>query len=244
MKTKKFLVAIVLGIMSIILLQTPSQAVLQSNFVNAKKSDTATNWVIRVRQMEEQGGGMGLNEVVDGTTGLSTSGTNGIDVHLQKNTEYGAVVLLGASDYGKQGVVGGTGADRYMDRGSETLIGTDIKATSTGNVTGVYQLGISPQELTAAGRASFLSNIASRYKNIYEDNEVKLGDATIENGVNLGTSWHGSNRGNFANDNNIVLMRGRSPYGGSYGVGVFSFDRTYLDDKLTARAVVVSYPGI
>ena len=189
--------------------------------------------------MEAKNGGMGLNEVIDNTTGLPTTASNGIDVHLQKNTEYGAAILLGASDYGKQGAVGGTSSTRWMDQGNKTITGTDIKASSTGNVTGIYDLAAqSNWEWTSGGKTEFLSNIAPRYRDIYEkDQEGKAGDATIEGGINLGTTWHGSSAGYFATGSR-GFIRGYSSY------CVFSFNFDFAGNGECARACVVSALGI
>lgn len=236
MKTKKILSTLVLGIMFCMLLQTSSQAALQSNQSGSILSKPATDWIIRVRQMESDGGGMGLNEVV-GDDALATTESNGIDVHLQKNTEYGAIVLLGASDYGKQGLVGGTSSSRYMNNGDRYLTGTSIKASSTGNVTGVYELGTSnAYEWTAGGGVDFLSNIAPRYRDIYETHGVgKAGDATIENGIYI-YNWHGGS-GVFSTASYGFLR-------GVYGSGPFYSSSATAGYPYSARACVVSFAGL
>lgn len=211
MKKSKILLTTILAFVALGTMSTLSNAALQSNFNASRKNDEAINWIINVRNMEAKNGGMGLNEVIDLTTGLSTTASNGIDVHLQKNTEYGAAILLGASDYGKQGAVGGTSSTRWMHRGSKTLVGTDIKASTTGNVTGVYDLANnSNYEWTAGGGTTFLSNIASRYIDRYETKGVgKAGDATIEGKVDL-SYWNiseGSNASYFV-DSETGFLRG------------------------------------
>lgn len=251
MKTKRIFATLALGLIGLTFISTTTvkAAALQSNSKGTiKRSADATDWIIRVRQMESKGGGMGLNETV-GTDALATSDSNGIDVHLQKNTEYGAAILLGASDYGKVGTVGAGGkvngianATAYMNSGSTTLTGTDLKASSTGNVTGIYELASSSYyELTAGGGTRFLSNIASRYRNVYETTEGKAGDATIENGINFGNTWHGSNMGDFATGA-YGFLRGYARY-----KGVFTFDTSpysSTSDISSARACVVSAAGI
>ena len=73
--------------------------------------------MINVRKMEELGGTMGLSETLnDNLTSSSTS--NNIDVHMEKNTEYGALAILSASSYGNPNKV-------------------EDGNTTTGNVTGV-----------------------------------------------------------------------------------------------------------
>lgn len=247
MKTKRIFTTLALGLIGFTFISTTTvqAAALQSNTKTTARTAAATDWIIRVRQMESKGGGMGLNETV-GTDALATSESNGIDVHLQKNTEYGAAILLGASDYGKVGTVGAGGkvngsanSTAYMNSGSTTLTGTDLKASTTGNVTGIYELATdSNWEWTAGGGTSFLSNIASRYRNIYETSGVgKAGDATVENGIRFGNTWHGGSYANFASGA-YGFMRGNSSY------GVFDFNGYAASFSYYARACVVSGSGL
>lgn len=247
MKTKKIFATLALGLIGFTFISTTTvqAAALQSNTKTSSRTAAATDWIIRVRQMESKGGGMGLNETV-GADALATSDSNGIDVHLQKNTEYGAAILLGASDYGKVGTVGAggkvNGSDNktaYMSWGSYSLTGTDLKASTTGNVTGIYELAKDNNwEWTAGGGTDFLSNIASRYRNIYETSNVgKVGDATVENGITFGNTWHGSGYANFATGG-VGFGRGSSSY------GVFSYNGNGASYSNYARACVVSGSGL
>ena len=145
--------------------------------------------------MEQENAGLGLNDNINETTLLSEE-INNIDVHMLKNTEYGAIVLFGASDYGKQG----NGANRYMHTGATS--GTEVQASSTGNRYGVYELGYyiytsggsinnSTPEWVAGGTdktlSSNLPNIDNRYIDRYEATNTKVGDATMET-----YGWHNS----------------------------------------------------
>ena len=125
---------IILSFSLIILLTTGVNANYQSVPIGISKS--ATEWITDIRQKESSGKCMGLNEEIDTTTGLATTKANDIDVHLLKNTEYGAILILGASDYGKQGT---DITARRMDRG--TTSGTDVQASTTGNKYGIYEMG-------------------------------------------------------------------------------------------------------
>ena len=191
MKTNKIIVTIVLMLVTILLLIGNTNAAYQS--IPTGKGVTAQpgTWMEEIRKMEGSGQGMGLNETINTSTCLATSTSNNIDVHMLKNTEYGAIVLLGASDYGKQG----SGEARYMAKGATTTTGTDVKASSTGNVYGIYELGYYDMnvsntnfEWVAGGLGTFLVNIAPRYKNVYTTSEdsAKAGDATYENGTYIG----------------------------------------------------------
>lgn len=93
-----------------------SKAVLQSNG-DTGVTYNLSDWMMNVRKMEELGGAMGLNEKIN--SDLTTDGdSNNIDVHMQKNTEYGALAILSASSYGNPSKI-------------------NDGETTTGNVTGV-----------------------------------------------------------------------------------------------------------
>lgn len=243
MKKSKIVLTTMLTILSLTLFSTTTvQAALQSVPSGTTKSDTAANWIINIRKMENAGGGMGLKETINGTNGLATSESNNIDVHLLKNTEYGAIVLLGASDYGKQG----TDIEaRRMDYGATS--GSGVQASTTGNKYGVYELGYSNMkadssnamyEWVAGGGSSFLSNIASRYIDRYPTANVgKAGDATIENGVDFST-WHTSSPYGYWASGAGGFMRG------FWNNGVFSRFHYSATSSADARASVVCGVGL
>ena len=142
-------------------------AVLQSNG-DAGTTYNLSDWMMNVRKMEELGGAMGLEESIN--TDLTSQESNKIDVHMQKNTEYGALAILSASSYGNP--------DKIEDG-----------QTTTGNASGVVMKLNS--EWTSAGKATSATNFNNangRYKNIYENDYVaKRGDAISET-----QGWHGS----------------------------------------------------
>jgi len=103
-------------IIFLILNQGKVHAVVQANG-NDGTAYNLSDWMINVRKMEELGGTMGLSETLnDNLTSSSTS--NSIDVHMEKNVEYGALAILSASSYGNPNKV-------------------EDGNTTTGNVTGV-----------------------------------------------------------------------------------------------------------
>lgn len=142
-------------------------AVLQSNG-DAGTTYNLSQWMMQVRKMETLGGAMGLEETVN--SDLTGTTSNKIDVHMQKNTEYGALAILSASSYGNPNNI----ADGQ---------------TTTGNATGVV-MKING-EWTAAGGASnayYFNAAKARYKNKYQQDYVaKNGDAITET-----QGWHGS----------------------------------------------------
>ena len=136
------------------------------------KVDTIGNWILNLRKMEETGGGLGLNDSIntsDLTSNLDTS--NNLDIHMQKNTEYGATAILSASAYGNPSPI-------------------ENGETTTGNKSGVYIF--LNNELVSAGTLSYVSryvNAHQKYKNIYNSNintYSYAGDAIIDT-----NGWHG-----------------------------------------------------
>lgn len=53
-----------------------------------------------IRTMETKNQAMGLEESIEEQSMQSASGSNGIDVHMIKSTEWGTVAILSASGYG------------------------------------------------------------------------------------------------------------------------------------------------
>lgn len=173
-----------------------------------------TGFMTTVRQMETSGQVMGLSESINTSTGLA-SRSNNIDVHLQKNTEYGAMLILGVSDYGKQ-----TG---YINNTTGGL------ATTTGNKSGVYELGTG-MEWVAGGVSSAKYN--SRYYNLYSSTESQQhrGDAMVET-----KKWQSSSSADWVDRSDGGFQRGRS--------GVFSYSNYTVDKSYYARAAVVCGTG-
>lgn len=176
---------------------TSSKAVLQSNG-NTGATYNLSDWMINVRKMEELGGAMGLSETLNSNL-TSSSASNGIDVHMQKNTEYGALAILSASSYGNPNKV-------------------NDGETTTGNATGVVMKLNS--EWVAAGtvyEAANYANAVERYKNIYYQKYSKRnGDAITET-----YGWHGSNVNIWLSkdriENKCGLLR-------AYSSSIFDYD--------------------
>ena len=164
---KKYISVFVLVIVFLALGTGSSKAVLQSNG-NTPATYNVDNWMLNIRKMEELGGAMGLEETIN--SDLTSTTPNGIDVHMQKNTEYGAMAILSASSYGNPDKI-------------------ENGETTTGNVTGVV-MNLN-KEWVAAGTLSSSNvyrNAVGRYKNVYNYSYVaKNGDAIEET-----KGWHGS----------------------------------------------------
>lgn len=171
MKTKAKLIGCII-VLSVIMMYIPtrSKAGLQANGESVKQ-DSINNWLLNVRQMESSGGTLGLTDSINQTNLTSSAETsNNLDIHMEKNTEYGAMAILSASSYGKP--------DKVNDG-----------ETTTGNKSGIY-ININ-KEWVAAGALTELSryvNANPRYKNYYTNSYVaKYGDAIEET-----KGWHGS----------------------------------------------------
>ena len=202
MKRKvKFFIAIMIITIGILILQTNKvHAALQSNG-GAVATKNVSGWLTSIRQMQATGGTLGLTDTINGTN--LTSGNKNLDIHMEKNTEYGAMVLLSASAYGNPGKITASGQ------------------TTTGNVTGVV-MNIN-KEWVAAGKTNTvitaMANAAGRYKNLYTAPTYteKSGDALATG------AWHGNGATKWMTsiNNNEAL-----PYCGllrSYNVSVFSY---------------------
>lgn len=187
MKTKKkILVGIFAISMACIILQpNKSNAALQSN--GGKPATKSMNdWILQIRQMQELGGTLGRTDDIS-TTNLTSNATD-LDIHMEKNTEYGAMVILSASAYGNP--------DKIQDGG-----------TTTGNSTGIV-MNLN-KEWVAALNSTSSENIAKaskRYKNIYTSTyEPKIGDAIKET-----EGWHGYVQNfwiNYTHDSGLIRSK-------------------------------------
>lgn len=168
MKKKRILIAMFMFIMlGGILKSNKVEAALQANGGEPGRY-TVDYWLKEVRKMQGIGGALGLTDTID-ETNLTSTNTN-LDIHMQKNTEYGGLAILSASAYGNP--------EKIEDGG-----------TTTGNKTGVV-MKIN-KEWTAAslnGRfGTVMQNASGRYKNVYTGT-YKVGDAIETMGA-----WHESN---------------------------------------------------
>ena len=219
----KIITIFLLFIIFIILNTGKSKAVLQSNG-NTSATYSVDNWMIKIRQMESLGGALGLSETINTTGLLATTDSNGLDCHMEKNTEYGALVILSASSYG-----------------NPNKIASD--ETTTGTATGVV-MNIN-KEWVAAGAGltdtTYAKNAKSRYINndygTTSGGKYHTGDA-----MNIGT-WHSSGTATWCSHTSLSgLLRACSGsifsyYGGGntfYGEDA-AYNRTWA-----SRAVVVS----
>ena len=202
MKVKnKILTVMVFGtILSGLIIPNKANAALQSNGGTPVKK-YASEWILQIRQMQELGGTLGRTDSVDKTN--LTSNATDLDIHMEKNTEYGAMVILSASAYGNP--------NKIEDGG-----------TTTGNSTGIV-FNLSNERVAAKRnvKTNYMAfdNASPRYINNYS-NESKVGDALIET-----KGWHGSTNYLWFNNDLSGLLRGIKE-------SVFSYFGGYSNEKL------------
>ena len=169
-KTKDSIIFMIILMSIILITPTISQAALQSNG-NTSAKYNINEWIWKVREMQGAGGTLGLTDSIDwdkeGGKYLTSNNPN-LDIHMEKNTEFGAMAILSASSYGNPNPIGNG-------------------ETTTGNITGVV-INFD-NEWVAAGQITSATTYAvatSRYKDNYTTNYVaKAGDAIEET-----KQWH------------------------------------------------------
>lgn len=164
-----------LWLMLFVITPIKAQAALQSNGGTPAVKNIG-NWMLQVRNMQSLGGSLGRTDTIN-TTNLTSNATD-LDIHMEKNTEYGAMAILSASSYGNPGKI-------------------KNGQTTTGNETGVV-INLN-KEWVAAGNTTnveIFRNANGRYKNLYKlEYFAKAGDAITET-----KGWHGSDDSEWMND--------------------------------------------
>ncbi len=248
MKTKKILIILMLIMSFSLIFQINTvQAALQANG-NTVVTKNRNTWMTEIRKMETLGGTLGLQEEINTTNLTATGESNKLDIHMQKNTEYGAMALLSASSYGKPDKI-------------------NNGETTTGNPTGVKIEG--NKEWVAAQFTDYMgkTNYANRYINYYtlSDNK-KSGDALLET-----QGWHGAQNiyyykqtlkvddsawwfkiyahpgGILRNYNGVIFGFANDDGSHKEGPGATSFtgsNNANISKTYTSRAVIVNGEGI
>ena len=225
MKVKnKILTAMVFGtILSGLIIPNKANAVLQSNG-GTPATRNLNDWLLQIRQMQEIGGTLGRTDTIN-TTNL-TSGATDLDIHMEKNTEYGAMAILSASAYGNPNKI-------------------NDGETTTGNSTGIV-ININSEWVSACTEftnSSILQSALDRYKDLYSSSSylAKAGDA-----INETSEWHNAVNGGPWDLGNYGcgLLR-------AYSGSIFSYHcyRAYsnIPDVLTvhySRACIVVGTGL
>ena len=222
---RKILLAVMVGVMCVVAKPTVTKAALQANG-DTPATYTVDHWILNIRKMQEAGGTLGLTDTISETD--LTSGNKNLDIHMEKNTEYGAMAILSASSYGNP--------EKIPDGG-----------TTTGNASGI-KINFN-KEWVAAATAEFASDnfkkAAGRYKNIYTTTyEPKVGDAVGET-----SGWHGSLGKNWLRDGiDYGLLRTYSnsifEYFGSLNIGTGNDYVAERNNQWSSRGVVIVGSGL
>ncbi len=200
------------------------KAALQSNPNTQYKTNyNPTTWMTQIRQIETSGNAMGLSETLDTTSLIATSESNGIDVHMMKSTEYGAIAILSASGYGNP----------------QTLQSSSVK-TTTGNKTGIYFGGNNWEWVAGGLEGSIFSGVNSRYFDTYSGSQAsaRIGDALgSASTTNPGCAgWHSASYSYWVHSSYPCFVRG--------GGGLFSFNGNVASGSYYARGVAVVGAGL
>ena len=200
------------------------KAALQSNPNTQYKTNyNPTTWMTQIRQIETSGNAMGLSETLDTKSLIATSESNGIDVHMMKSTEYGAIAILSASGYGNP----------------QTLQSSSVK-TTTGNKTGIYFSGSNWEWVAGGLEGSIFSGVNSRYFDTYSGGQAsaRIGDALgSASTTNPGCAgWHSASDSNWVYSSYPYFLRGNG--------GLFSFNNNNAGNSNYARGVAVVGAGL
>ena len=159
---------------------------------------------------------------------ITSNGINQSDSHMMKNIEWGAVAYLKQSNYGL-GITDITinSNNSYTGGGSGTSYKTNIGQSTSGNITGVYDMSGGTDEYvmgnynkTAGESRLTVSGIPAEHIDIYSGDSVSashLGDATGET-----AGWY-SDYARFVYSSYPWFLRG-GYYSDGDNAGVFSFD--------------------
>ena len=159
---------------------------------------------------------------------ITSNGINQSDSHMMKNIEWGAVSYLKQSNYGL-GITDITinSYDFYTGGGSGTSYKTNTGQSTTGNITGVYDMSGGAYEYVMgnyrkqAGNSGLtVSGVPAEHIDIYSGTSVSashLGDATGET-----AGWYSDSAGFVTSGGPWFNRGGYDNYAGR--AGVFSFD--------------------
>ena len=167
------------------------------------------------------------SKLIKSTNYITADGANEADSHMMKNIEWGAVAYLKQSIYGL-GITDITINSAYYltGGGSDTSYKTNIGQSTTGNITGVYDMSGGAYEYVmgnynkTAGRSGLtVSTVPMQHIDIYSGTSVSashLGDATGET-----AGWY-SDYAAFVTSSYPWFLRG-GYYVNEDNVGVFNF---------------------
>ena len=164
---------------------------------------------------------------------ITRNGINQSDSHMMKNIEWGAVAYLKQSIYGL-GITDigiNNNSSYYTGGGTGTIYNTNTGQSTSGNITGVYDMSGGAWEYVmgnynkTAGASGLvdISGLPAEHMDIYSGTSVNashLGDATGET-----AGWYGD-YAKFVNSSDQWFMRGGHNSNGD-NAGIFYFNGSY-----------------
>lgn len=190
---------------------------------------TANDFFVNSRMMETSGGTLGLNAsiTVDENGIVTETGSNNIDSHMIKNTEWGAIVMLSGSKYGiglENSVNNSMNGLYYEDTASTTYNSYGVYGMTNGHRAEYVATTIIGVELYT-GLNEYLGiadyRYVDRYQNIQEGQTIAdiyiTGDATYETYI-----YGKSSSASAIHDDIAIFKRGWwsiFSFGSHYGTG-------------------------
>ena len=209
-KLKLISLVVILAVMTLLPVGNVKAALQANSNTHYKTTNTPDTWMAQIRNMEKSGEAMGLSETLRSDL-TASSDSNGIDVHMMRSTEYGAIAILSASGYGNP----------------QTLQNSSTK-TTTGNKTGVYFSGYNWEYVAGGYYGQIFKGVNEKYYDAYYGSirSAKAGDALgSSTETNPGCyKWHSAaNYGWVVSDTRYGLYFGR-------GLGgLFSYSFKFYD---------------
>ena len=213
-KLNKIIIFTIIMLITIMIVPIKAYGLQANKGGTSKKSTTISDFFSLIRGMESPTGTLAVEADTE-------SKKNGIDCHMAKNTEWGTAALMAASIYGAGSTIIKTSSDSF---------------STTGNESGVYQMGDGTYEYVAGiynntsnSYNANLVNADAKYKNNYTSSTPIAGDA-------LECKWGGYSA--WVDASSPVFKR-------SYG-GLFGFSNSFgtSNSAYGSRAVVVCAPGL
>ena len=176
---------------------------------------------------------------------ITSNGINQSDSHMMKNIEWGAVAYLKQSNYGLgiTDITINSNSSYYTGGGTGTSYKTNIGQSTSGNITGVYDMSGGAWEYvmgnynkTAGSSGLTVSGIPAEHIDIYSGTSVAashLGDATGET-----AGWYSDNAHFVSSSNPWFFRGGFYDVWGSAGVFFFSYRNGEAIDSGGFRVVL------
>ena len=184
------------------------------------------------------------------TNYLTTNGANETDTHMMKNIEWGAVAYLKQSIYGLgiTDITINNNSSFYTGGGTGTSYTTNTSQSTTGNITGIYDMSGGAVEYvmgnynkTAVDSGLTVSTVPTQHIDIYSGTSVSashLGDALGET-----AGWY-SDYANSVNSSAPWFTRGGYYFSGDKAGMFYFYNDSGAAYSLNGFRVVLSTTGV